>query len=50
MFDIVCYWSKPGECFSVGTWVVSCLDEEGNQLWDSQYYPNREQLRADWSI
>lgn len=51
MVDIICYWLRAGEVgWSYPTWVVYCVDEEGNQLWESEYYSNKAALKAAWGI
>jgi hypothetical protein len=44
MTDIVCYWDR-----YTRLWIVHCVDADGNQLWDAEFYLNARTLRAAWS-
>jgi hypothetical protein len=45
MTDIISYYDGP----RFG-WVVICVDAEGNQLWEAQYFPNRTQLKEEFTL
>ena len=48
MTDIIIYYDGP----RFG-WVVICVDAEGNQLWEAQYFqyfPNRTQLKESFVL
>jgi len=39
MTDVISFWAS--DCRS---WIVVCLDFEGNQIWDAIYFPNKNKL------
>lgn len=45
MTNIVCFYDR-----QFRSWVVFATDAEGNQLWDAQYYANKEALALDWNV
>lgn len=43
MVNILCWWNREAR-----TWIVACVDENGYQLWDAQFFPNTEMLRKEF--
>jgi hypothetical protein len=41
MIDLICYFDR------LFGWVLYAVDQNGNQLWDAQYFPNKEKLKAE---
>ena len=44
MTDILCFWDR----FS-RLWIVTAHDAEGNQLWETEYFPNRRMMANAWT-
>lgn len=45
MLDIEVYWDD-----MFRSWVLLVLDDEGNQVWEAQYYPSRRAMREQWLL
>jgi len=42
---LFCYWARDCQL-----WIAYCVDEEGNQVGDAEYYPNKARLMEAWKI